>query len=206
MALVSLAAYGAQHGVSKQAAAKWKARGPLVIRDDKVDVERSDQRMLGAGAGRFKGGGSTHDNRQPVVPPVVALDVVQAADVLTDELDALPQLEAFIERLLGGGYSSLLEAQTVKENALALIRVLEARRKSGALVELQVAKAAMFEAGRQMRDAWLGFPSRVAPLMAADLSAEVDPVREALSLHVNQQLADLGEPNADFGEDGGAAA
>lgn len=206
MALVSLAAYGAQHGVTKQAAAKWKSRGLLVIRDDKVDVERSDQRMLNAGMGRFRSDRATDGNRQPPALPVVPTETVQAADELAGELEAIPQLEAFVERLLSGGYSSLLEAQTVKENALALIRVLEARRKSGALVEIEVAQTALFEAGRTQRDAWLAFPARVAPLIAADLDVEPERVAEVLSAHVNQQLADLGEPAAEFGEGEAAAA
>ena len=52
-ALVSLADYGAQHDVSKQAAAKWNRRGFLVMQGEMVDVAASDARMKALGQGRF---------------------------------------------------------------------------------------------------------------------------------------------------------
>jgi hypothetical protein len=36
---------------------------------------------------------------------------------------------------------------------------------------MTVAEEVLFNAFRQQRDAWLNWPSRVAPLMAADLGA-----------------------------------
>src|SRR5690242_15322499 len=64
MALVSLAKFGALHGVSKQAASKWKARGLLVLADGKVDVEASNARLK-----RLRKGGVTAlesvDERDP---------------------------------------------------------------------------------------------------------------------------------------------
>ena len=44
----------------------------------------------------------------------------------------------------------------------------------------------------------MNFPTRVGPVLAAELGLESDKVVEALTVHVHQQLNDLGEPEADF--------
>jgi hypothetical protein len=120
---------------------------------------------------------------------------------VTDEF-----LNGFVENLLSGRFASLTEAERVKENGLALKHLLEARRKAGELVDVETAKNILFEAARSERDAWLNFPTRVGPMMAADLGLEPEPLIEALKAHVHQQLADLGEPELDFTADGETAA
>jgi len=91
------------------------------------------------------------------------------------------------------------EALRRKENYLALLRQLEYEQKSGALVELTIAQGVLFEAFRGQRDAWLNWPVKVGPLLAAELGIEeADRVVEALTAHVHKQITDLGEPAADF--------
>ncbi|MET3665915.1 hypothetical protein [Caulobacter sp. 1776] len=198
MALVSPAEYAAQHGVSKQAVAKWKAKGYLALREDKVDVERSDRVLEHAGLGRFKTGAGVVD-RQP--PPVVEVDgddnqvVAPLAAITVDDEAAIVD---FIGNLLRGKFASIAVAATVKENALAATRLLELQRKSEQLVELEVAQKVYFELARIARDAWLAFPTRIGPLLAADLGIEPDLLVEALTAHVHQQIASLGEPEPDF--------
>ena len=60
------------------------------------------------------------------------------------------------------------------------------------------AAAILFEASRAARDAWMRFPTRIGPLLAADLNVDADRVVEALTIHVQDQLEELGEPDADF--------
>lgn len=129
-----------------------------------------------------------------------------AADVPAPE-DATDEfLDDFIAKLLSGSFATLSDAERVKENALALKHLLDARRKAGELVDVETAKGVVFEAARSARDAWLNFPSRVGPLMAADLGVEPEPLIEALTAHVHQQLADLGEPELSFAADGEGTA
>lgn len=198
MALVSLAEYASQHGVSKQAAGKWKAKGYLVFREEKVDVERSDRVLEHAGLGRFKTDNPA-DKRQP--PPVVEVDpldnlvVAPPADLPIDDEAAVAD---FIGNLLTGKYASLPMAATVKENALAATRLLELQRKSGQLVDLETAQTVYFDMARSAREAWLAFPTRIGPLLAADLGVEPEKLVEALTAHVHQQIAELGEPEPDF--------
>lgn len=124
-----------------------------------------------------------------------------------EDLDGEPEpdiesLYDFIERILRGEFFGQIEAERVKENALALKHLLDGRQKAGELVDLETAKNVLFEEARAARDAWLNFPSRVGPLLAADLGVDADRVVEALSAHVSQQLSDLGEPEGDFTKQG----
>lgn len=109
-------------------------------------------------------------------------------------------LEAEASRLLNEGEGvDYAEALRRKENWLALLRQLEYEQKSGALVELAVAQAVLFEASRGQRDAWLNWPAKIGPLLAAELGLEeADRVTEALTAHVHKQISELGEPAADF--------
>ena|SRR5581483_296926 len=90
------------------------------------------------------------------------------------------------------------EALRRKENYLALLKELEFKQKEGSLVELEVAEQVLFEDARAQRDAWLNWPARVGPLIAADLGLEADRVTEILTEHVHKHIAELGEPEVDF--------
>lgn len=110
----------------------------------------------------------------------------------------LSELDDFISRLLTGQFGTLAEAEQVKENALALKHILTARREADQIVEIEIAESITFDIFRASRDAWLNWPMRAGPLIAADLGLEADKVTEVLTSHVHQQLADLGEPAPDF--------
>lgn len=120
-----------------------------------------------------------------------------AADGPADDSNSLEDEAA---RMLSEGEGvDYAEALRRKENWLALLRQLEYEQKSGALVELAVAQAVLFEASRGQRDAWLNWPAKIGPLLAAELGLEeADRVTEALTAHVHKQISQLGEPAADF--------
>jgi hypothetical protein len=115
----------------------------------------------------------------------------------------LATLQTFIDRILGGEFVGEAEAIQVKENGLALKHMLDAQQKAGDLIALEVAEGILFETQRAQRDVWLNFPTKVGPLIAAELGVDADRLIEALTTHVHQQCADLGEPDADFRGQGG---
>lgn len=197
MGLVSVSAYAATHGATKQAAAKWKSRGALVMSGALVDVAASDAKMRAAGLGRFKARPTGAAKRQPKVTsvdaPVVDPVVVGAGEDVDDEA-----LDRFAENLLQGRFASVVLASQVKENALALKHLVAARKGAGAVVETAVAEAVLFEVTRNARNAWLNWPSQIAPLLASDLGLEAEKVLEALTPYVHEHLEQLGEPHADF--------
>lgn len=118
----------------------------------------------------------------------------------------LKSLEDFIDRILRGEFSTLADAEMVKENALALKHLLEGRKKAGELVDARAAQTVLFEEFRSARDAWLNFPARVGSLIAAELGIDAERVVETLTAHVHRQLSDLGEPDLEFGEPARPAA
>ncbi|MDA8487471.1 hypothetical protein NNN71_02530 [Kluyvera sp. Awk 3] len=103
--------------------------------------------------------------------------------------------------LKNGAELTLDEARCMKENYLALLTKLEFQQKDGQLIEMTVAEEVLFNAFRQQRDAWLNWPSRVAPLMAADLDVPADRMTEVLIEHVHKHISVLGEPEFTPAED-----
>lgn len=123
--------------------------------------------------------------------------------VLTPEPPLTPDVESlsrWLEDILAGRFKALHEAEKVKENALALKHLLEGRKKAGELIDIQAAQNAVFEVFRAYRDGWLNWPSKIGPLLAAELRLEAERVVEALTPHVHQQLTDLGEPDPELGD------
>lgn len=124
-------------------------------------------------------------------PPAEEVD--RAADEMFSE-----EADNFLDKVLSGQFADQGHAERIKENALAAKHLLAARKDAGNLVEIELAERILFETQRSQRDAWINFPTRIGPLLAAELGMEADKVVEALTAHVHQQLDDLGEPEADF--------
>ena len=205
MALVSLTAFAKAHGVSRQAATKWKSTGALVFSGDLVDADASDQRMRDAGLGRFKTPATDPQpaprNRGPVAPEIAAAVDEAVADLAGAAEDGEIDAEiagGFIEQLLAGQFRSKVEANAIKENALALKHLLAAQKEAGTLVDIEVAERVIFDDRRAARDAWQAWAGRFAPLIAADLDIDGSTLAEALKPYVHQQLTELGEPDLDW--------
>ena len=146
-------------------------------------------------AGNVATGGNTKVAKVATSPkkPPTAEEVEGATEELFAE-----EAEDFLNKVLAGDFADIATAERIKENGLAAKHLLAARRDAGHLVEIEVAETVLFETQRSQRDAWMNFPTRVGPLLAAELGLDADKVVEALTVHVHQQLDDLGEPEADF--------
>lgn len=101
-----------------------------------------------------------------------------------------------LEVLVDGRVLKFADAQRLKETYLGKQRQLEFLERIGTLVSRKHAEALFFEASREARDAWLGWPARNATLMAADLGVDVQVLTETLAKYVRQHLDELGEPAA----------
>ena len=107
--------------------------------------------------------------------------------------------------------SSYLKARTALTVYQAQERQLAIQKKKGTLIDRARAEALVFRLARQERDVWVTWPARVAALMAAQVTAEVEkqsgkPVRterpvmieaailqRVLETHVREQLAALAD-------------
>lgn len=198
MSFVSQADFARAHGVSRKTVTEWKAKGYIVVAEQGVDVEASDARLSGFRLGRF---------REIVAPemesplprslpgPLPEAPAGNGDDVTPPEETTIDQ---FLTDLLAGRFRSQADAEEIKENALAAQRVLAFRREAGALVDFETAQTVLFEKARAFRDRLMNWPAQVGPLLAADLELPADKVTEALTRHVHDLLAKLGEPAADF--------
>lgn len=79
--------------------------------------------------------------------------------------------------------------------AQAVAQERKNKEADGDLIEMQQAESLFFEVARTSRDAWLNWPSRVSPIIAATIGIPFDPLFGALTEHVHQQLSDLGDPD-----------
>ena len=117
----------------------------------------------------------------------------------------------------GGGISgpgdstSYLKARTALTVYQAQERQLSLQKKKGTLVDRARAEALVFRLARQERDVWVTWPTRVAALMAAQLSAEMEKAQDTpvtiktailqrvLETHVREQLTALADLRVSLG-------
>ena len=185
------------HGVSRKTVTMWKSRGWLIMSGDDIDVSASNAQLE-----KYRKTINRAGKENKVVPikknsmpsPSKEEEVDNGAD---------PSLESIARELLleNGAELSLDEARRIKENYLALLTKLEFQQKDGQLIEMTIAEEVLFNAFRQQRDAWLNWPSRAAPLMAADLGVPADRMTEVLIEHVHKHISVLGEPEFNPAED-----
>lgn len=104
-----------------------------------------------------------------------------------------------------GDSTSYIKARTALTVYQAQERQLAIQKKKGVLVDRARAETLVFRLARQERDTWVTWPTRVAALMAAQLSAEMEkasgrPVtietailQRVLETHVREQLDALAD-------------
>ncbi len=181
------AEFARRHGVSRKTVTQWKERGWLVMNGREIDVDASDAMLE-----KYR----KTVIREDVLPEAETLSMEDDDDIQDDggSEDMSPDKVAERIMMTTGATMSLDEARRVKENYLALLAKLEYQQKEGELVGLAEAKEVLFTCSRQSRDAWMNWPARVAPLMAADLDIAADRMTEVLTEHVHKQISLLGEP------------
>lgn len=84
---------------------------------------------------------------------------------------------------------SFLEAQRRKELANAQLKELEVQKRAGELIEVATVEKAMFEKGRQVRDALQSLADRLAGILAP--INDQAKVHEVLSKEIHQALEGL---------------
>ena len=107
--------------------------------------------------------------------------------------------------------SSYLKARTALTVYQAQERQLAIQKKKGTLVDRARAETLVFRLALQERDAWVTWPSRIAALIAADLTAEVEKqsgetvtieaaiLQRVLETHVRAQLDALADLRVSLG-------
>lgn len=185
------------HGVSRKTVTMWKSRGWLIMSGEDIDVGASNAQLEKY---RKTISRPARDKTTSAAPEKIGSAPCKIKEAAADEKDSLESIARNII-LENGAELSLDEARRIKENYLALLTKLEFQQKDGQLIELTAAEEVLFNAFRQQRDAWLNWPSRVAPLMAADLDIPADRMTEVLIEYVHKHISALGEPEFNPAED-----
>jgi hypothetical protein len=177
-------AYAQHAGISRGTVQKARASGRLVLHaDGSIDAAASDARRAQA----------TDPGRQPVtgaaLKPVPDAAVGAVSETLKEQ--GLPAPAA-------AGGMTYLQARTANEVLKAQERKLRLQTLKGDVVDRAGAVALVFRLARQERDAWLGWPARIAATLAAELGVGTHELQAALDAHVRAHLESLAEIRPEF--------
>jgi hypothetical protein len=98
-----------------------------------------------------------------------------------------------------GNQQALTQARTALLLTQAQLHRLRLEERRGTLLDRQTTLAKFFTAIRAIRDAWLAWPARVGPELAADLGLDATRVMIALEPYVRRQLHELADARLDLG-------
>lgn len=163
--------------------------------DGTIDPERADAQWSGqtdpakqrgeTAGGATKGpASSTTPSERPV--PQAAIDAVQ--DTLTESgQEPAP-----------GGQVTFMRARLATEVLKAQLQKEQLKRVRGEVVDRNKAVAMVFDLARKERDAWIGWPARVAANMASELGVEAHELEQVLDRYLREHLAELAEVRIDL--------
>jgi hypothetical protein len=100
--------------------------------------------------------------------------------------------------LPAAGGMTFLQARTANEVLKAQERRLRLVQLKGELVDRARAVSLVFRLGRDERDAWSGWPARIAAVLAAELGCDLHPLQAALDRHVRDHLDELADLKLDL--------
>ena len=93
----------------------------------------------------------------------------------------------------GTGEMSFLRARMANEVLKAQTAKVRLQKMKGDLVDRARATGMVFDLARRERDAWLGWPPRVAANMAAELGVEAHRMELLLDAYLRAHLAEMAE-------------
>jgi hypothetical protein len=197
---LSIRGYARHREVSHTAVQKAIAAGRIPLEQDgTIDPAKADA-AWGKNTNPAKGG-AARARRKPAAG-------VGKAKPKRATMKPVPEaaVHAVRETLREGGAPGLataggmtfLQARTANEVIKAQTGRLRLQKLKGELVDRAKAASHVFTLARRERDAWLGWPARVAALMAADLGTDAHTMQTILEQHVRQHLKSLAEVRVDL--------
>ncbi|MBU8540826.1 hypothetical protein [Falsiroseomonas tokyonensis] len=197
--MLSVREFARRDGCSHTLVQKALKSGHLVAEHGRLSADLVGSPWRATARGRAVDNAAGEPSRAPAVARVAALRPPKLAAPADDDPDAtIAELDNFVRQVLAGEFPTRAEAERVKESALAAIRVVEAKHKAGASVDLAVAERVFFNAAREIRDAWTSWVPRIAVEAAAELGVEPRALTGVLTKYVQQHLEELGEPEFDI--------
>src|SRR5512134_2293665 len=168
--------YATHAGISRGAVQKARASGRLVLHPDgSIDATASDARRVQA---------TDPAMQRATMRPVPDAAVGAVSETLREHGLPAP---------VSSGGMTYLQARTANEALKAQERKMRLQKLKGELVDRARATALVFRLARQERDAWAGWPARVAAMMAAELGIGAHAMQTVLETHVRQHLGELAD-------------
>lgn len=87
------------------------------------------------------------------------------------------------------------DARLFDKARLALLRGIERHRGAPDTIKTSQGADLALQENHLLRDAWLTWPARLGPVIAAQLGAEPDKVTSILEAHIQREIAQLGSPD-----------
>jgi hypothetical protein len=172
---LSIRAYARHRGVSHVAVKKAIDTGRITLEaDGTIDPVRADAQWAQ----------NTAAPRRPIARPAATAQVARSSPRESVEPVAPP---------LSAGGTSLLQARTVNEVVKAQTNKVRLAQLKGELVDRAQAIAHVFKLARSEREAWLNWPNRITPVLAAELGIDEHTLFVALDVAVRVHLEELGE-------------
>ena len=176
-------AYACHAGISRGAVQKARVSGRLVLYPDgSINAAASDARRAQATDP------AKQRSRTSGVRPVPEAAIGAVNETLKEQ--GLPPAT--------GGGMTYLQARTANEVLKAQERKLRLQRLKGELIDRPRAVSLVFRLARQERDAWAGWPARIAAIIAADLGVDAHHMQTVLETHVRAHLGELAEVRPDL--------
>lgn len=183
---VSRSAFARMVGVSEGAVRKAIKTGRITLQDDgTIDPD----------AARAAWAGTTDPARTRVrgtKPAPMPAAVVETEDDAREAINLIARVlqEEGAPELRTIDFDAARTAETILKARERDLRMQVAR---GKLVDAERVGKVAFDVARRARDAWMNWPSRVAPLIAASLGCDQVNLAVELENHVRQHLAEHAE-------------
>lgn len=192
---VSRRQYAKMRGVSEAAVRKAIASGRITVEADntidpvKADAQWDSQtdpaKQRGPHAQAMAASTAAGTARAAATKPVSRAAIESVGETLR-EAGADPDPA-------GGGEVSFLRARMANEVIKAQTARVKLAKMKGELVDRARATTLVFDLARRERDAWQGWPARVAANMAAELDVDAHEMEQVLDKYLRKHLADLAE-------------
>jgi hypothetical protein len=195
---ISRRAYAAQRGVSESAVRKAIQSGRLSVEaDGTIDPARADAQWaqqtdpsMQRGAHSLALGERTAASTAQAkagMKPVPEAAVQAVRETVNEQGDEVAPGEA------PNGEVSFMRARMANEVLKAQMQKVRLGKMKEQLIDRARALAMVFDLARRERDAWIGWPPRVAATMAAELGADPHRVEQVLDTHLREHLAEMSE-------------
>jgi hypothetical protein len=136
--------------------------------------------------------------RQPSLRPVPEAAVGAVSETLREQGLPAPSATGGMGASADAKGVTYLQARTANEVLKAQERRIRLQKLKGELVDRARATALVFRLARQERDAWAGWPARIAAMMAADLGISAHQMQTVLEAYVRQHLGELSDVRPEF--------